>query len=93
MSIIVDSEVEDGLFCYCTIVRDWGKVKNCHFSCLKKKTVAYGVNSLIDEPEPHWWETSALTTTPSLYPTLHSKRFRGVHFDVLTEKKMKRGAE
>ena len=31
---------------YCTIVRDWGKVKNCcHFSCLKKKkTVAYAVN-------------------------------------------------
>ena len=22
------------------------------------------------EPEPHWWEASALTTAPSLHPTL-----------------------
>ena len=39
---------------YCTIVRDWSKVKNCcHFSCLKKKTVAYSVNSLINENLSH----------------------------------------
>ena len=40
---------------YCTSVRDWGKVKNCcHFLCLKKKkTVAYAVNSLIDDNSSH----------------------------------------
>ena len=34
---------------YCSIRRDWSKVKNCHqFSCLKKKTIVYAVNSLIE---------------------------------------------
>ena len=39
---------------YCAIVRDWGKVKDCcQFSCLKKKTVAHAVDSLIDVNSAH----------------------------------------
>ena len=39
---------------YCTIVWDWGKVKNCDlFPCLKKKIFAHAVNSLIDEISSH----------------------------------------
>ena len=34
-------------------VGDWGKVKTCQFSCLRKKTFAYAVNSLIDVNSSH----------------------------------------